>query len=417
MMDDAARRTRHKKIADILAKEVEAGKEMLITEMGRQFALAGEYVAAYRAYVRAGDKAKVIYANEDAMQFYNLAMKCMRMAPEKFDVDSRMTLLANLADVEIEMGLLDEAESNLQTLAGMRKDAGDLRGESEVYIQLGDLYRAKRRFDNALKVFTDAYNTALSIEDNYLISDALKHIGSAYYYMNEPDKASEYVTASIKSSNPADDPVAYAKKISLLGSIHSLKGEYPRSTELYREAIAFLSKRDPREEARVRRFLAETLKFMGDFRGCLTEAEESAKLANVTQYTAVESIAHSIAGEAHAMLGDKDKAKEQLDLAEKLVRDTRDRVAEIMMRISRGAYFTVIQEYKKAITDLETGVDLARRIGILVYEAEGLFRLGVAHHYSHHELKKRDNIRDSYNSYKKLGNRERAMLCKAWLES
>jgi tetratricopeptide (TPR) repeat protein len=235
--------------------------------------------------------------------------------------------------------------------------------------------------------------------------------------MNEPDKASEYVVASIKGSNPTEDPVAYAKRVSLLGSIHSLKGEYPRSTELYREAIALLTKRDPREEARVRRFLAETLKFMGDFRGSVAEAEESARLANVTQYGTVESISHSIAGEAYAMLGEPDKAKGHLESSEKFVRETGDRISEIIFRISRGANYTVTQEYKKAILDLETGIELAKRTGIAVYEAEGLFRLGVAHHYSHHELKKRDNIREAYNIYKRLGNRERAMLCKAWLES
>jgi len=417
LMNEEERRKRHKEIADLLRREVDNGKEVFLQEVGRQYALAGEYVSAYKAYIQAGDKAKVIYANEDAIQAYNLAMKCIRMDPDRFTPDSKMVLLSNLAEVEITIGLLDEAETNLYALAEMKRNKGEQRGECEAYIQLGNLYRKKRSLDQALKVFIDAYNTALSIGDTYLISETLKHLGTVYYYMNDPEKALEYASASLKGSSPVETPVEYAKKLSLLGSIYSLKGEYARASELYREAITLLSKRNPREEARVRRFLAEILKFMGDFSGCINEAETAAKIAGITQYTSVESIAHSIAGEAYAMLGQKERAHEHLDIAERLLQSTTEKVAEIVFLICRGAYFTVTRDYQRAISDLEKAIDLSRKMNLMVYEAEALFRVGVAHHYSYHQLKKRDNLRASYELYKKLGNQERARLCKAWLES
>jgi tetratricopeptide (TPR) repeat protein len=109
----------HRKMAEALEAAYETNVDMVSGEIATHFEQAGLPARAIPYYIRAGDTARALYANDAAINSYQRALSLLP------DGKERIGLLVKLGDVWQLVGKSEEAEPLYQQAKQLAEKAGD----------------------------------------------------------------------------------------------------------------------------------------------------------------------------------------------------------------------------------------------------------------------------------------------------
>jgi adenylate cyclase len=129
----------HGRVGEVLEKsggtEPERLEDLLL--LGHHFSLSANRPKGARYLRAAGDRARAIYANDDAMRLYQQALTAL--SEERDHSETKLSLCERIADLCGSAGRRDEANGHYRTVLAAHQAAGDRSGAARILRKLGRL--------------------------------------------------------------------------------------------------------------------------------------------------------------------------------------------------------------------------------------------------------------------------------------
>jgi diguanylate cyclase (GGDEF)-like protein len=235
---------------------------------------AEDWQCAYDYSLKAANKLKELYANQDAISHYQVCLELItqnKVKPTKTEIKIRYSL----ADVYYLIGNYMDAIENYKVL--LKRDDLDTRYTSEIKLNMGLVYQKIGDYDGALKCYDDGkrllndkehkieiakldtaaiwiyskrgeHTKALSLANNAI--DALKStesekdiitlyntIGTMYYDKGEWDKAEDFYKKSLDYAEKSKNSQEKAAGYNNLGNVYHRKSIYDEAIEFHSKAL------------------------------------------------------------------------------------------------------------------------------------------------------------------------------------
>ncbi len=320
MVNPARMKQYHLFAAQWLETKIPDRSEAQLEFLGQHYEQGGNNRRAAFCFVRAGDKARNRYANEQAANHYRRGVRLLDLD----DATSKIETLHNLGDVTSIIGRTTEALEHFSEmlryawlLDHKAKGGAAHRRIGKVYTTLGDYEKAIEHLQMGLRLFEragDRRGSAACLDD----------VGKVALFKGEYAHALEYHRRALSIKKEIGDPRSIAVALNNIGTVHQKSGSFGRALECFIEAL-------------------ELRKEVGDRVGIV------ASLRNL--------------GSVHRAKSDYNKAFELWLDALRLTREIGDRIHEGYLLIDLGEAELQRGKLEEAGGHLEEAVILARELG------------------------------------------------------
>ena len=354
----ASRRLLHKRAADMMERLWPARSE----DLSWHFLEAGEHSKAMTYAEAAGDKAKAVHANANALKWYSKAIELLPSIEGHPDKEHRFSLLFKRQEVlgllghsRPQLGDLDEIVDHARlkddryllalcqclrahALSRMNRNAEGLRAATaarQVYSTLNDARGQARAFEGAALVFMnlrdarrvrEAYQKALDLShsagDDQGAARAILGIGTLMLFTGRNKEGLRHLEHAEAMLARSPDKRAYARALLQKGVFCRCLGQTEKSERLLIQGVDLMREQGDRVgEARGLSQLAYTHMTQGLLRKALHEARQSIQLATEVGDTRGQIVFRNNAAYAvYRRLGDFGRAQRCVRKAISLVR-------------------------------------------------------------------------------------------------
>ncbi|MEP9388830.1 adenylate/guanylate cyclase domain-containing protein [Mesorhizobium sp. KR9-304] len=124
-----------------------------LTVLGHHFALSAEREKGARFLRSAGDRARMIYANDDALRFYERALATLDATEQ---TPLKLAIAERIADLSGPVGRREIARGHYETVLQAYRETGDLVGSARVLRKIGRLLWDVGKRDGAESCYVEA---------------------------------------------------------------------------------------------------------------------------------------------------------------------------------------------------------------------------------------------------------------------
>jgi len=283
----ARRRLLHRRVAEALAGRADG--QSLAASIARHFQLAGQETEAATAFKAAGDQARGLYANHEALTHYRSALALGH--PDAAGLHEA------IGDLETLAGAYDDALASYEAAAASASAAALPGLEHKlggVHDRLGDWQAAASHFEAALagsqddarkaRLYADwsltahrrgdqrhaveladrALALAEAAEDTKALAQAHNILGVLAGHLGDHAGARRHLERSLALAERLADPSSRVAALNNLALAHGAAGEPERALELAETALALCSSHgDRHRQAALHNNLADLLQAMG----------------------------------------------------------------------------------------------------------------------------------------------------------
>jgi len=308
--------------------------------------------SAVRWLVRAGDRAKGLFANAEALALYRAALA---RAPEGIGGDRAGDILERIADVQLLTGQYDDALASLasarersanappsvaarywrksgtarlikadydgatEALARAREllvGATDIEA-SHIELQAGQLAWRRGDYGSAREALTAAVHIGDAMKDDVVLAEGLKQLGNVSFLAGKRDDAEAYYRRSLAIYERLDDTAGLANVHSNLGVVYR---RMARWDDALRELASSLQLRermgDPWGIGTIHNNVGEVYRTRGDLAAAVAAYERAIEVWRPIGYSAGVALALTGLGAAIAESGDAQRGRDVLREAE-----------------------------------------------------------------------------------------------------
>lgn len=173
----------------------------------------------------------------------------------------------------------DLASSWLHQALQTSRDTGASRAEAGLLVDLGSLHLKQGEFQEAIELFTRAYDVARSISAIREQKRALLHLGLVYKGLQYRDQAFGYLRQSWALSRAVFDPLLTIWESAGFAELYLSTGELDEAIALSRQALDIARRKGLRAEVWYLLYLqGRILKQSGDLEGAAKMLEEAIKV-------------------------------------------------------------------------------------------------------------------------------------------
>lgn len=279
------RRGLHHLAAQVLERRAQPMPERIASELARHYEEAGDLPKAIFYCLEAAHQAKVAYANESAVSWYNRALEMIALQACDDPVASEISLLVahqNIGEVLTLLGRYEEALSHftaaLALLEAGQKTPQAKRQLASIYCLMGELHEKRSEFEAALgwlekglhlldpeqpgqelvrsyncigwvklrqgnyndaqKLLRKALKFARLIPLRYEEAESLRNLGTSCWFLGEMDEAHRLWEESAKLFQQIGDRYGEGRSLNNLGLLHRDEGNYLQALYYYQPALA-----------------------------------------------------------------------------------------------------------------------------------------------------------------------------------
>ena len=269
---------------------------------------AGDEERALGYTLRAGDRAKSLYANRDAIKFYTEALALMPAEhPERFEV------LASRAAVYDLIAEREAQHADIEAMLALADALHDDARRCDAWIALADYY-ASTNLLSAYEPAERAVALAQTLRDPVREGKALRQLGWYHYFRAEGMSACETLESSVSRFREAGLGAEAAASLNMLALVHLYNlGDKKAALKAAEEAVA-LSRQagDRRQEAVSLRRLAMVYGAQKRRAEELSITEQSLALSRAVGNRSEERNALFNLGMVYAHLGKLDDSERSL---------------------------------------------------------------------------------------------------------
>ena len=297
--------------------------------LAHHYERAGQYEAAFRYLVQAGDKARATYASREALEYYNHALElCHQQNMELMSDDTLTDLLDRRVQTYLTLSDFEAAIGGLGQLLEKHRESGNQSREGE----------------------------------------ALYQLGIAHYWAHRLPKAANYLDQALQLAESIHYSELHTKSLRLRDILNSTQGNMDQLAVSNLEVAVNDSHNAPAEEHWGGAMLAH---LRSDFKAALYHAQACLELGESLSNTFLMLGGYFILGMSHASLGEYQLALERLLHALELSETTGDRFWRARLLNTTGWVYRELFQLEKAIEYDLASLELARAGEPRLTEAEG----------------------------------------------
>jgi PAS domain S-box-containing protein len=371
-------------------------------QIAHHYEVAGDTELAVRFYRRAGERARDLYAYDEAVAAFQQALAMGKEA--NLDDKKLATIAASLADMHQVMGAFDEARERAE--AGLETAPDRSQERCELLGTLARARHAQSEWNRARETTDQQRELAIEIESKGFEAEALNLLGKATFELGNPDRAFEYTEQSLAIAREIEDLRKEYTALTALGSITIFRGEFDRSHEYLEESLEIARELgDSEGEAENLNNLGLAAVRRGEYDQGREYYEEALAIYREIGHIAGEAKILNNLGWVASMQGAYDPAGEYLQESLSAFREVGNPKGQGASLNSLGIAAIGQGEYDQAREHLKKSLAIFRDIGDRKGVGRSLVNLGtVAHDQGEYE-QAREYLKESLAIYRDIGDR------------
>ncbi|ELY41902.1 ATP-binding protein [Natronorubrum tibetense] len=406
---DEDRATRlHRRIADAMADD---DRREIDATIAHHYSRADEPDHALEHWIAAADHATTLYAHEDAVTWYERAL---RLAHERGRDETILTVLESLGDVHYTRGEYETADKQFRYVRDRTTDPDRVRRTyryqarvrferseyeaTERYATAGldvggdDVtrevcwlhdYRAgadmkRGHIEAALEGFRTQRELAARIDDDLLLGRAHQNMGTCYMRQGDADRAVECFDRGVSLLERAGDDRELARCLNDLGIAYLRDDRLQRATETFERCRDLAAKTG---SSRVKVLALNNLAMVTVTRAQWDEArpvlEQVFDIATRVGNDEIEAITHAKLALVERATGDLEAATNGLERGLEMLGGVQSSYHRAKYRIVLGTVHLQRGAFDRAADRIESGLELAIDREFTKLHANGLLARGV----------------------------------------
>jgi tetratricopeptide (TPR) repeat protein len=207
-----------------------------VTPIAYHAYLGQEWALSMRYNLQAGERAKQLHANQQALAFLERALESCRHVPHEEMAEPLKRLNLALGELSVQMGRHDEAEGYLHAALWLAREEGDHEGEASAHRWVARSHEQRGDYALALEVIEKglaALQDELSPEaaELYLIAGLIKARQGQF------EQALDYCRHSLETAELLDDMAIRARTYNLMGIVE-LRNDSAAAIQRFSQSLA-----------------------------------------------------------------------------------------------------------------------------------------------------------------------------------
>jgi class 3 adenylate cyclase/tetratricopeptide (TPR) repeat protein len=358
MQLQSSRRAAHGAVAHAMEALYAGRLDEFIDFLAYQYDLDDDEEQALLWLTRAADRARRLFANEEAIRLYRLAL---RRAPAGTGPRGAATLLERVGEIETLVGRYDHAQASFaQAMAGASEDpvtrARLLRRGANVLERRG-------AYDEALAMLAEA-RSVLDDRDPEEAARITLQVGQVEFWRGEYEPARASLRAAVREAERLDVGDVVATGLKLLGNVANNVGDIRAAEDLYgRAKVAYERLEDLVGVADVRSNLGMIYRRLGRWDDAVGEYGASLGIRERTGHVRGIAASHNNLGEVYRSRGEPAQAIPHYLQAIKLLEAAGGVADAAVVLMSLGAARTESGDVAGGLADLREAESRVRAVG------------------------------------------------------
>ncbi len=236
----ARRRELHDRVGDFLEMVHLDHLEQYYAVLARHFSQSERWDKTLVYALAAGARAQELYANEEALSYYQQAERCLKKLPLETYWINALRLYLNRAVIYRLKGQYDLAEADLQCALTLAQTHEDRRAQAEAYNLLAELRYWQERNEEALQAARRAHALAEQSRNAAEALSALRLMGLAHFAMGQFEQAMAYLLQAHDLARQRNDQVTLGVILNSIGAAQLGMGQFSAALETFHRALALL---------------------------------------------------------------------------------------------------------------------------------------------------------------------------------
>ncbi len=305
----ARRRLLHRRIAETLASHPRAHRESaaLAGQIAQHYHLAGNDAAAAEYYKQAGDYARSLYANAEAIAHlqlalalghpdtialheaigdlytllgdYNHALTSYERAAAPGAPDTLSRIEHKLSNVYMRRGEWELAESHLEDALRQSEATNQREQQASIYADWSLTAHRRGQSQQALEFAQHALELAEANNDTLAMAQAHNMLGMLASHQGDTQGALHHLAQSLALAEKLGDPAMQAAALNNLAQAHRASGDTERALSLTQSALALcVSQGDRHREAALHNNMADLLHSAGQTEAAMQHLKQAVSI-------------------------------------------------------------------------------------------------------------------------------------------
>jgi tetratricopeptide (TPR) repeat protein len=340
--------------------------------------------------VRAGDRAKSLFANEEAIKLYGSALRRAGDGEGPLDAGS---ILERVGEVQSLSGRYDDAIASFSdaathapsaapaTVARLHRRIGSALSLKGAYaaalaeyerglaalgdrthaeaawigVQIGQLKWRSGDYESSRKALTQAKELATQLDADAVLAEALKHLGNVAYYRADYGDAEVLYDQSRAIYERSGDQSGATDMLNNLGGVYLHVGRWDEALARYQRALELRERMgDPYGVGQMHNNIGEAQRLRGDLPAAIAAFQRAAAIWKDIGHASEVPLALINLGAAEIESGDPTAGRAQLLTAERLF-------AEVGSSLYLPDLYRFLASAELALNDLEAAERAAER--------------------------------------------------------
>jgi tetratricopeptide (TPR) repeat protein len=388
-MSKSRRRLMHKRIGVIIEKMNMNKLDEVAYILAHHFRMGKDVEKTLLYAVLAGDRASKVFAPEEAINYYIMALRSLEQMENKTEIlVTKLGVVSKLGEIFNVIGEWDVSLGYQNQALNLSKKIGNDLERARAYRTTGHIKQNKGEYDEALDNFERGLDISDRIQDTHGMADTYRGLGRVFWRKGEFDNAIQNYEKGLNLSEQILDEKLMASTYIELGNIYSELGNWDKAIEYHTSSLNVLEKlNDFYEIGRSYNNLGVTYARKGDVGKAIEEYEKCIEISDKTGNIRMTGWALFNVAEAYAKLGEFSKAKECCDRSLSIFEKLDEKLGISGAYMSYGIIFKLQREWDRAIMYFEKSMAIRRELKIPYRLGDGYFEFGLLY------KDKGDNIR------------------------
>jgi class 3 adenylate cyclase/tetratricopeptide (TPR) repeat protein len=321
---------------------------------------------------KAGDKARGLYANNEALDYYGKGIGVLKKAGgSKANVLEKAELMWAEGSILRLIGKMEEALRKCKQAAKLADSVGDMQKSHKYQLSAGIIHHVMGDIGSTLKLLQRVIGEAEKFRDTRTLITAYTNLSNLELRAGNPKKALEGFEKALTLCEEIGEKKEMARINGNLGQLHEMMGEPLKAVERYNITLD-ISKEIKYLEgvAHINNLIGNSMMMMGNMDEAYSHFNESRGVAIKIGDKMVETLSSVSLGVINAIMGNTDKALEFFKSSLEGAVSLNDRNQQITITNNIGCIYQQWGVMGKAVDNHTRGLDMAKEVDNKVEEIE-----------------------------------------------
>ncbi len=366
------RRELHGKVGQSLERTYKENLDPHLEDLAHHYYNSAFEDKAVQYLHKAGDKARGLYANSEALDYYGKGIGVLKKAGDsKANVLERAELIWAEGSILRLIGKMEEALKRFNQSAKLAEKAGDINVAHKYQLSAGVIRHVMGDIASTQKLLGKVIAEAEKAGESRNLIIAYTNLSNMEMRSGNPAKALEGFEKALKLSAEAGEKREIARINSSLGQVYEMMGDLTRAVEKYTAALEAAKEIKYFEGIVIfNNLLGNPLMMMGNMEEAHRHFQESFMFSQKIGDKNGESISSGSLGIINAIIGNSEKALEYFNISLVSAITINNLNQQISLKNNIGCIFQQWGELDKAEENHRTALTMAKEISNKGEEAE-----------------------------------------------